>query len=78
MMTCENVRKKLSEDLLLQEDEHLCMRVREHMMECSECREFRESLGHTIGCFKAYESAPPPDLHALVIQRLRDEGLTKE
>lgn len=75
MITCENVRKKLSEDLLLQEDEGLCEQVREHLIGCGECLAFRDSLSHTIGCFKAYESTPPSDLHALVIQRLRDEGL---
>ena len=78
MITCAEVRKKLSEDLQLQEDEPLCARVRSHLTACTECRAFKDSIGETIGCFKAYDMPTPQDLHTLVLQRLRDEGLTIE
>lgn len=77
-LTCGDVRKKLSEDLQLQENETICARAREHLSHCDACREFRRSLGTTIDCFRAYDSVPPKDLHGLVLQRLRAEGLTTE
>jgi predicted anti-sigma-YlaC factor YlaD len=75
-LTCEDVQQKLSDDLQLQEDEQFCARVKEHLNECASCQAFRDSLGRTIGCFKDYETTPPKDLHALVLQRLKEEGLT--
>ncbi len=77
-ITCKDVRKRLSEDLQLQENEAQCELVREHLDNCVACSEFRHSLGLTIGCYKAYNAELPQDLHSLVLQRLRDEGLTTE
>lgn len=77
-ITCKDARKKLLDDLQLLENDSLCVLVREHLVDCQSCNEFKQSLGKTIHCFKSYQTELPQDLHSLVLQRLRDEGLTTD
>ena len=75
-ISCEAVRLKLSEDIQLEDADALCEQVREHLSECGLCQEFHDSLDRTILCFKDYATEPPRDLHAIIMARVKREGLS--
>ncbi|HLG33162.1 MAG TPA: hypothetical protein VI362_08970 [Ignavibacteriaceae bacterium] len=62
-VTCKEVMQHICENLGEQLNSEKCAEIKNHLENCTHCKEYFKSVEITIECFKKYNVELPKDAH---------------
>jgi len=74
MACCEEIAKRLCEELSEDVDSEVCEEMRKHLEECEDCRNEVQSVRETVHLFQCIKGKPiPKDIHERLLTILNLE-----
>ena len=77
-MNCEKIVKQLCDELAEDVNSEVCLKIRQHLENCCDCRNQLASVRNTVNLFRCLEQRDVPEnIHARLVQLLNVGNIAK-
>jgi predicted anti-sigma-YlaC factor YlaD len=69
-VNCKDVMQHICESLGEELNSEKCIEIKKHLEECTDCKNYFESVEITIDCYRKYNVKMPEDVHERLMKFL--------